>query len=365
VRPMGSVERIAPSPRRIALVALGLPAAIILFDTVAFMPGGVMRGGQFMGRFFYAWLVVKAALLAWCAGRVLGFTVYGWVVFLWSQALLDVHTFAASQGAFGFDLEGLAHTLLSAQIGFLTAWTILGAASFAWRLASLLAALAAIVLYSQVLDTGWATDVLPIVQWVSASVVAAVCLSLRFTGFAIRCVERQAHAPQASGIGARPESFQFGVKHMLIWTAALAPLLVVLQSVDARSLRELAFGDAYPIAVLSVCIALATIAAIWLGLGAGPLAIRLAAAAVVIVGTSQLLITLGARWRPPRNNWNWSADRFYIMVTEMDDQWRAWFAMLVGLLAAMLLFLRACDYRLAKRTPRAAVDSLPSIDESS
>jgi hypothetical protein len=338
----------APTPRRIALVALALPAAIILIDYVAVMPGG-----RYIGKLFFVWLVAKAALLAWCAGRVLGFTVYGWVVFLWSQLLLDVHTFAASLGHFGYDLEALAYTLLSAQIGFLTAWMILGTASFPWRLASLLAALAAVVLYSQMLDRGWTTDGLPFVQWIAASVVAAVCLSLRLSGFAIRRLDPQAITPPAGNRCARPESFQFGVKHMLVWTAALAPLLVVLQTVDAGSLRQLAFGDVYPIAVLSLCIALATIAAIWLALGAGPLIVRLAAIMAVIAGTSQLLITLGARWRPPRNNWNWSADRFYIMVSEMEDQWRLWLAILVGLLAAMLLFLRACDYRLAKLAPPA------------
>jgi hypothetical protein len=341
----------APTPRRIALVALGLPVAIFAIDYLAFMQSGVMRGGSLGGKFFFAWLVLKAVILSWCAGRVLGFTVYGWIVFFWSQALLDVNTFAASHGAIGFYYDSLAHTLLSAQVGFLTVWTILGTTAFAWRLTSLLAALAVIIVYSRSLDTNWGFYDLPFVQWIAAAVVVGVCVILRASGFTVRRLEPRAPSPAEHGRG-QPETFQFGVKHMLIWTAALAPLLVVVQSVDAQVLRGLVFGDAYPIGVLSLCIALATIAAIWLGLGGGPLVIRLAAAAAVIAGTSQLLITLGERWTPPRNNWNWRTDRFYQMVAEMDDQWRAWLAMLVGLLAAMLLFLRACDYRLAKAAPR-------------
>jgi hypothetical protein len=216
---------------------------------------------------------------------------------------------------------------------------------------SLLAALSVIIVYSRSLDTNWGYYDLPFVQWIAAAVVVAVCLALRASGFTVRRLDLRAPTG-AEHAGGRPETFQFGVKHMLIWTAALAPLLVVVQRVDVQSLRGLALADAYPIAVLALCIALATIAAIWLGLGGGPLVIRLAAAGAVIVGTSQLLRTLGERWRPPRNNWNWTADRFFYMVAEMGEQWRAWLAMLVGLLAAMLLFLRACDYRLAKAAPR-------------
>jgi hypothetical protein len=345
-----------PTPRRIALVALGLPAAIILVDTIAFMPGGVMQGSELLGKFFFLWLVAKTALLAWCAGRVLGFTVYGWVVFLWSQVLLDVHTFAASHGVFGYQLDALSNTLVSAQTGFLTAWTFLGTASFPWRVASLLGAMSAIILHARLLDENSRASDLTVVQWIAAGVVVLVCLALRLRRFAIRRVEPETSASTGAA-NAKPANFQFGVKHMLIWTAALAPLLIVVQTVDVRPLRELAFGDVYPVAVVVLCIALATLSAIWLGLGAGMLVIRLFVTGVILAVVSNLLMSLGARWRPPMNNWNWNtwrADQFYRMVAEMGDLWRPWLTTLAGLLAAMLLFLRACDYRLAKTAPRDA-----------
>src|SRR5436853_4556693 len=121
-----------PSTRRIVLVGVALPAAIVVLDYVAWTANGSMHVSQL----FLPWLVVKAAILSWCAGRFLGASVYGWIIFLWCQALLDVQTFGASQGVLGYRLTALTHALVSAQIGFLLVWTVVGDAKLPWRITS-------------------------------------------------------------------------------------------------------------------------------------------------------------------------------------------------------------------------------------
>jgi hypothetical protein len=334
----------SPNFKRVAFVGLALPTAIVLIDRLAWMPHGQFQGGE-LRLLFFPWLVAKATLLSWCAGRFLGATLYGWIIFFWCQALLDVHTFGASQGMFGYELDSLAHTLISAQVGFLTVWTLLGTAPLPWRVTSFLAAVAAILAQSKILDTNWGIRELPLMQWVAAGIVAIVCVGLHFSGFRIRQI---ALTPSSSD-AAKPETFQFGVKDMLMWMTALAPLLLVVRGLDVSGLRELGVGDISTAATLSLCIAIVMLASIWLALGGGPIAFRLVATAGVVGVTGFVLWQMASSWRALRMNWNWRQDsRLELLVAEMGALWWAWLGLLGALFAAMLLFLRAAGYRLAK-----------------
>lgn len=327
--------------QRIALVGLGLPAAIVLIDQILWFRNGQFEGGHAAGKFFFAWLVAKTAILSWCAGKYLGQTIYGWIVFFWCQVLLDVHTLGTAQGVFGYDMAALAHTLISAQIGFLAVWTFLGDAALPWRIASFLAALTAIIAHSRSLETNWRWMGMPLVQWMAAIVVALVAIALRFGGFRVRVIA----APAAADGQPRPETFQFGVKHMLIWTTALAPLLFVLKSIEDLAITQLTAQELYPAAMIGACIALVTLASIWCALGAGAVAVRLVVSAALIAAPGLLMSQLAEKWAP--NPWTWSSNDLVNLVTQLGDLWWGWFACAGALLAGMLLFLRAAGYRLA------------------
>jgi hypothetical protein len=341
--------RTPPSRRRLLLVGLVLPAALVLVDQLTWVRGGTLGGGN--GKLFFAWLVIKSALLSWCAGRFLGPTVYGWIVFFWCQALLDVHTLGSSYGAFGYEMAALAPTLVSAQIGFLAVWTFLGEAALPWRITSFLTALAAIVAHSHALKTNWNSEGMPLVQWLAAGVVALIATALRWSGFQVRRVLRD----QPLDANARPEAFQFGVKHMLIWTTALTPLLFVMKGLDDLGLKWLTAPDLFPAAMLGACIALVTLASIWGALGAGPLLIRLIVCAVLIAVPGLLMSQLAHTWAP--NPFSWSNIVLVNLIAQLDELWWWWFACVGALLAGMLLFLRASGYRLAKKPTTAIVDT--------
>jgi hypothetical protein len=326
--------------KRLALVGVVLPASIVLIDMWIWPFLG--RVGNFGARAFFVSLVVKTALLSWASGRFLSFTVYGWIIFFWSQALLGVSMYATSHGAHGYELEALSHTLISAQIGFLTVWSILGQGSLAMRLTSLLAALAVIVLQHQSLDTNWYDRDLPAMQWLSAAGVASICIAVRLSGF--RVVR-----PEIGSARIAPERFQFGIRHMLIWTTVIGLLLTFLRGIDISLLRMIHLADAAPIGAICLSISLVSLAAIWLTVGSGRPSVRILTTAGLVGAAGWMLVQLGVAWTPPQNNWNWRTDRYFELVAEFGSLWWAWLGMIAALLAAMLLFLRVTGHRLEKR----------------
>ncbi len=332
-----------PSPRTLAAVAVGVPAALVLIDHLAWpLDGQGVLSWETRSTLFFPWLVAKTALLSWCAGRFLGANVYGWIVLIWTQAMLDVHTFRASLG----NDSTLCQTLVSAQIGFLAVWTILGVTALPWRLTALLLAAAGIILQSQLMDDNWRGESIPFLQTVSALLVAAVCLVLRWSGFR---VTPPAGAAPADAAANSARSFQFGVKHMLVWTTALAPLLLVVRGVDVYIVRQLGLADLYPGALVSVSTALVTLATIWLSLGQGAVVLRIVGYVVVVA-----IASLGLQWQSDqwlaayRGNWNFRGVMALAIEMGGSHLWGKWFALISALLAGMLLFLRASGYRLTK-----------------
>jgi hypothetical protein len=215
--------------RRFAIVALCLPTAIIVIDHLTWMDSGLLSTYELKRGFFFPWTIAKTALLAWVAGRVFGDNFYGWLLLGWGVTLIDVNIYGASNDRFGTsDVVGLAYTIISAQAGFLVLWSILSNAALGWRIASAMIAAAAIIYHASSLFTSWRAESLPPVQIASAAILGIVCIWLRVKGFRVQKVLAGPENAQSK----KMESLQFGVKHMLIWTTALPPLLLVMKGVD-------------------------------------------------------------------------------------------------------------------------------------
>jgi len=337
-------DRVGDDVRRFALVALTLPTAIAAIDHLTWMNWSILASYETRQQIFFLWMVAKTALLAWCAGRMFGATLYGWLLLGWGIALIDVNTFRASLGS--DDVAGLAYTSLSAQLGFLVLWSILATTAAAWRIAAGMVATAGIIFHATSLYSGWSFESMPVTQALAAVVVAILCISLRLAGFRL---QRIADAPDPSESKQR-EVFQFGIKHMLIWTTALPPLLLVMKGIDWFVYRRLGYVDLFPAALISVCTALITLATIWLVLGQGNVILRIAFAtsAILVAGltmyaqSSSYLLVYGP----------WPNQPMIRMTVTLGNLWSVWFALVSGLLAAMLLFLRAAGYRLVRPKPR-------------
>ena len=82
-----------------------------------------------------------------------------------------------------------------------------------------------------------------------------------------------------ASIGAirRSSAHQFGTKHMLIWAAAMAPLLVVARGMEFLIFSDLDYSTTFQSVWLSLGIATLNLVAIWAVLGSGPRPLRIAA----------------------------------------------------------------------------------------
>jgi hypothetical protein len=322
------------------LIALTLPTAIAAVDHLTWMNWSAFASYETRQQLFFSWMVAKTALLAWFAGRMFGATLYGWLLLGWGIALIDVNTFRASIGS--DDVAGLAYTSLSAQLGFLVLWSILATTAAAWRIAAGMVATAGIILHATSLYSGWSFESMPVTQALAAVVVAILCISLRLAGFRLQHIARASELPESK----LREVFQFGVKHMLIWTTALPPLLLVMKGIDWVVYRRLGYVDVFPAALISACTALVTLATIWLILGQGNVTLRVAfttfaiffAGLTMYAQSSKYLLVYGPWPNPPMIR----------MTVTIAGLWYVWFALVSGLLAAMLLFLRAAGYRLVR-----------------
>lgn len=339
-----------PKLRDLMLVAVVLPATIVAIDHLTWMRvdwNQYVVGFDARQALFLLWLVLKTAILAWTARAVFSSSAWGWGIFLWSTTLLSVQSYGVSHGS----TREYALTLISAEFGVLAVWSILGTTSIAWRLTATLLGASAVVLVAKYIVhggiTSWTWDeqgklLMAVVQSAAAGALVLVAFILRAAGFRLRNVEslREHYG--------REPAIQFGVKHMLIWTAAMAPLLLVTKGMDVTVFRRFEALDFYPAVLIGGCIVLVNLATIWLALGMNHAVARWLAVAATAVGSGLLLQYESANWFAAYGPWPNMQLLGLAIRMGIDGEWLTWFVLTAALLAAMLTFLRACGYRLAK-----------------
>jgi hypothetical protein len=146
--------------------------------------------------------------------------------------------------------------------------------------------------------------------------------------------------------GRRPK-YQFGTRHMLIWLTVAGPLLLFARSID------FARGMVFPSALLAVSLATVNLFAIWAILGGGNRILRfftlLGVPTLIALGLelySYHVNTMVANAVRLRRSSSYQG--IYWIIRDMDDLWIPWLWLDAVLLAALLLFVRAKDYRLMR-----------------
>jgi hypothetical protein len=144
--------------------------------------------------------------------------------------------------------------------------------------------------------------------------------------------------------GKRP-SYQFGVKHMLIWLTVAGPLLLFVRSLE--------FGGRglYPAALVAVSVATVNLIAIWAVLGGGYWIIRVASLLGVPFVIAKGMINYSVYLKSSSSSskpGGWYGTISWTLA-DMKDLWTAWLWLDAALLAALLLFLRASGYRLIRK----------------
>jgi hypothetical protein len=337
-----------PSARSLILFAVMLPAAIVVINQL------LIESLSYDAAKIWCLpsLVASTAALSWCAGRYLQPGWFRMILFAWSLVLLDaLIALACLKGRVD---DQFGYVLVSSQISLLVLWAVLGAQPWQWRLPVIAALAPAVVIYSGVFvragyggryeTQAWNTMLL-----ISAAIIAVLCGVLLYFGFTLQNLWHGDGTP-----GKRP-TYQFGMKHMLIWFMVSGPLLLLVRSLDFEG------SIALPAVLLAVTVATVNLLAIWAVLGSGYWVVRLAALIgipfLIAYGMSHYSASITAASTIIRRNafggtWTDWAPGYYgsikWVIGGMQHHWIAWLWLDAALLAALLLFFRACGYRLSR-----------------
>jgi hypothetical protein len=285
----------------------------------------------------YPWMAITTAILGWCVGRYLSPVWLRWIVLAWCLVLLDCLTILAS---FEHGLEQeFGYVLVSSQIGLLVLWAILGPPPWQSRLPSVAAATPMLIIFSgSFVTSSYREEAWNILMLVAAVVIALLCGGLRYLGFLLR----QPTQIALDATGRRP-TYQFGLKHMLIWLTVAGPLLLFVRSLDFKG------STAFPVALVAVSVATVNLIAIWTVLGAGYWVLRI----VALVGVPYSIAQGMAQYSAYLNTIGSGSSRRQYgtipwILANMENLWLTWLWLNALLLAALLVFLRASGYRLMR-----------------
>jgi hypothetical protein len=330
-----------PSPIRLVVFAVLLPAVVVASNQAL----QIWAPENLLSNALFPWLILSAGSLSWCAGRFLRPEWFGWLIFVWCCAFLDLLTIIICYGVLD---RRYAYGLVCAQIGFLTLWAILGNSSWQWRLPAVLVFVPAVCIFARLLthSYNWFEREWFALIILTTVVVVALCALLRAFGFsALRIADQGSINAQSNVL----LSHQFGIRHMLLWATALVPLLLVGRGLDFFVFKV--FGDKGTFQILALSLAVATInlTAIWAVLGRGLLILRLA----ILIFLPLALGTAVIEYSKVVQSFRFARSSPYPQLIQdlfrHDLGWTVWFFLNSALLAAMLLFLRAQGYRLARR----------------
>ena len=135
---------------------------------------------------------------------------------------------------------------------------------------------------------------------------------------------------------------------MLIWAAAIAPLLIVMRGVEFFMFAGLGGKGALPGVLISLCLAITALTAIWSVLGGSPWFVRIPVLVVMPCLLAYGLETYARHIRTPA--WSrWSSGIILNLLWSMHGRWITWIGLFTALLAALLLFLRANGYLLRRK----------------
>jgi len=281
-------------------------------------------------------MAFTTAVLSWCVGRYLRPAWLRWLVFAWTLALLDFLTIAACLG--GQVRSELGYVLVSAQISLLALWAILGPGTWQLRLPCVAAIAPLVIIFSGSLArTRYTSMPWNMMMLLTFAVAALLCGGLRCLGFSLQ--PWQETSPIANEAGNK-RTYQFGMKHMLVWLTVTGPLLLFVRSLEFHG------ETVFPTLLVAVSVATVNLIAIWAVLGGGYWIVRLASLLSVpyllawgLSAYSDYLQTAGGRVE---------YRSVAYALTNMKDTWTTWLGLDAALLAALLLFFRAGGSQLVR-----------------
>jgi hypothetical protein len=319
------------------VVAIGLVLPILLsFIDSWLLSRELYAGREWASAQAMAIFVFQVGLYGVLCGRFIHPAWLRWLLFAWCLLFTDL-TAASS-----FSPE-TAQSLFTAQIGLVTVWVVLGASS--WKIRLPVALLLILPMLAHIAQT---------------AALCLICLVLRSQRFRLALSEgdawAEAYIAASSALGARPAlprksaAIQFGIRDVLLWTTALAPLLAVARLSEGRMLTE------------GVLHAIVLVVALWAALGQGSSWLRWSLLAIfaVVAGIARadfdLYVARSWRFQYFATPTGWlSSDHVEYLLRRWDAITE--FLLAGGMLAATLLIYLVLGYRLCRY-----VSSSPPIE---
>ena len=315
---------------------------------------------QYWGALFI-WLVAQTALMSFAAGKWLPNWRLRLIVLTWTLLLLNIlllHAAAFNDWAWPLDLVLLVYAFIAGQFSLAAAWLVLGAAGWQWRLPSA----AIVILPAGFLIAEMRRAGLSLGQEIVWKEVAALQVIATFAfALVLRCrgyrVERIEHVHSAQAGRGDSASAQFSLAHMLVWTAAVAPILVLLKALDYAFPRWFGWRQWGLLVADGLLLAPVVLMALWAALGTGRVWLKVVClmAVAAVTGFALRLVEEHLGTTP-----GWLAkgvvgtyvplgNSYVIRFTDAGLGWIAWTELAGFLLAGMLLVFRVTAYRLVRR----------------
>ena len=337
----------ASSLRRLFLLTVGLPAVIVIADEWA---TGFLRQQRWsalgMG-VVYVLFVVQVGLLGIVVGRFVERWFLRWVVLLWGLVLIDLMLYCiAVDQPYRWREWGhcLPYALLSGQLGLVVIWGIFGPVSWPWRLPAFL--VGAMLVTSLGFAFEDASGVWGLLAMIQALATVGLCFLLWSLGFRMTSSE----GPVARGDKpAANRVFQFSIGHMLLWTLALVPILLLAQGLNLRYVHRITFWGWLGLLLIALGMGVVSLIAVRAALGRGSAALSISMFVVVPALLGIVLALVGSlvtfmfesgaisRW-----------DYITRDLAEIGWGWVAWTLLAAWFLAGLLLMFRASGYRLER-----------------
>lgn len=291
-------------------------------------------------------LIGQTALLGFLVGRYLPHSRWRWVFFCWVLAIVTLQLpIVAFSGS--YTLPFVVARFVSAELGLLVFWAILGSGNWTWRIAGVMVAVPLLLGYLKLigggrsLSSGSFWNTLLIVQTCAVALVAAFC---RWRGFRLRRIEARVSSHNG-------QIMRFNVADLLLWSLAVIPALFFLRN-GGTALFDVThnFSYALPVACCSAACVYVTFLVV---LGdrsfvAGVTALffvptALGAALTYLANTAPAAMTTARL-----TQWSWR-DHLWRLGWQLGPWgWTSWFLVSSLFLAACLVVFRFDGCRLVR-----------------
>lgn len=346
----------------------------------AFLPA-VIAGMNYalMGRIFgsqgmtievcvqFAWYVAQVGLVGYAVGRGISHPWLRWVVFGWILLLINLLAGSLAMNAgVGWQPEQSMPpaALLAGQMGLCVVWAFMGDTKWSIRWPAMIVTAAGLFFLWLSFGNNWGQQMWTELLVLQVVTLSLLCGGLRLCGFRLLILEDQHRPPAESDPRRRP--LQFGIKHVLIWTTALAILLGAARGLGLlrwQAAQELVRSGLFWKLTVATTSAIVIIVALWVALGQGHWLLRYGAGLIIA-----LVIGGGlAAW----SFYNFSvlsnmlnsgrlggivSQSLYELLRwyEVGFWWLGWLFLSGGLLAATLIILRVLGYRLVRHRRAAS-----------